>query len=102
MKIDPRNLAGTWTHAHEEDERGRTVYRKDAELPPSRGRHQFELRPNHTAVERRPGASDAPVAGEATWSIADDGRTLVIDGTVQTHLTIESLSGGRMVVVRKE
>lgn len=57
-------------HAHEEDARDLTVWRRpDAELPPSRGRRAFELHEDGTAAERGPGPSDRATSAPAAWRL---------------------------------
>src|SRR5436189_5881054 len=51
-KFEPRLLHRRWVHAHEEDTDREMVFRPaEVELPPSRGRAAFELRPAGTFAE---------------------------------------------------
>jgi hypothetical protein len=71
---DERALIGSWTHSHEEDHDDVQVYRPgDAELPPSRGRTSFTLRPDATAAAGLPGPTDSGLrTDDGTWSLAGD------------------------------
>ena len=71
---DPATLVGGWAHSHEEDHDGIQVFRpEDQELPLSRGRTTFTLRPDSTAVAGTPGPADAgSTTDDGTWQLDGD------------------------------
>src|SRR5262245_54803340 len=70
-------IAGAWVHAHEDDHDDVLVFRPaDVELPPSRGRTSFELRPDGTAVSGTPGPDDRGAVAAGDWSLSDDVLTV--------------------------
>jgi hypothetical protein len=71
-------LQRRWVHAHEEDTDEEMVFRpEEHELPPSRGRFSFELRPDGTYSESGPGATDRPEDAEGTWSLEQEDRLVL-------------------------
>jgi hypothetical protein len=93
-------LAGSWVHAHEEDQNGESVYRPASfELPPSRGRDAFELRADGTLLSRHPGPVDAPVEEEGTWELRGD-ELVLRHGGADEVLAVVSAEPDRLVVRR--
>jgi hypothetical protein len=89
-----------WIHSHEEDTEGRMVFRPAGfDLPPSRGRTSFELRPDGVLVEGGPGPDDRPTESAGTWELGGDDRlTLRSRGREPRTLAIESVEDDRLVV----
>lgn len=71
---DTDDLTGSWVHAHEQDHDGLQVFRSsEVDLPPSRGRTSFTLRPDGTASAGLPGPDDRGVSsGDGTWHLSGD------------------------------
>ena len=79
--IDDAQLAGSWTHSHEEDHDGLELWRPaDYPLPPARGRTTFTLLPDHRAVVGTPGPDDRGTTEGGTWSLEQrpDGDVLIV------------------------
>ena len=79
--IDDAQLAGSWTHSHEEDHDGLELWRPaDHPLPPARGRTTFTLLPDHRAVVGTPGPDDRGTTEGGTWSLEQrpDGDVLIV------------------------
>jgi hypothetical protein len=93
------DLSRRWTHSHEEDTADQMVFRpEDFPLPPSRGRHGFELRTDGTAAFFGPGSADAPRQQEGHWDLEDSGRLVVqVPDAVNTY-QIVSASPEKLVV----
>jgi hypothetical protein len=65
-----KSLQGVWTHSHEEDAAGTSVFRLENTVSaPSRGRISFELYADGRARYRAPGASDVPTEEAALWKL---------------------------------
>jgi hypothetical protein len=97
-------LQRRWVHAHEEDTDDEMVFRPaEHELPPSRGRFAFELRPDGTYVESSPGAADRPEEAEGDWSLEGSDR-LVLGPRAEDRsgraLQIAAVEPDRLVVRR--
>lgn len=93
-----------WTHSHEEDPAGATVFRPaEYSFPPSRGRVSYELAPDGTLLEAGIGPTDRPTSDVGAWSLEDDGRTLVlrVSGHEPRKMEILSLDEDRLVVTEK-
>ena len=61
---------GTWTHSHEEDRDGITVFRPASfSFPRSRGRMSFSLEPNGKGTFQPIGADDRHRAQSAQWEL---------------------------------
>jgi hypothetical protein len=91
-------LAGSWVHSHEEDADGERIYRPATfDLPPSRGRDAFELRPDGTAVSRGPGPTDVPEEQRGTWEVRGDDLVLGLSGAERV-LHVVSVEPERLVV----
>ena len=72
-EFEPRLLYRRWVHAHEEDTGRQMVFRPaEVELPPSRGRAAFELRPDGTFAESGIGPTDRPEPASGTWELEFD------------------------------
>lgn len=66
-------LHGRWTHSHEEDSDGETVYRPaDWDFPPSRGRRSFELHADGALASSKPGPTDQAVGATGEWRLLPD------------------------------
>jgi hypothetical protein len=65
-----RILRRCWVHSHEEDSDEEMVFRPAAyELPPSRGRRSFELKPDGILAEGGIGPTDRPMETQGTWEL---------------------------------
>lgn len=83
-KVRREILYRRWVHAHEEDSDDRMVFRPaEHELPPSRGRVAFELRPDGSFAESGLGPTDVPVEASGTWDLEDDERIVLSEGAAQ-------------------
>jgi hypothetical protein len=95
-------LQRRWVHAHEEDTDSEMVFRPaDYELPPSRGRVAFELRPDGSFVESGLGAADVPEEASGTWDLEDDERIVLSQGASQgvpRQMRIASAEQNRLVI----
>jgi hypothetical protein len=93
-----------WVHAHEEDSEGEMVFRPaDYELPRSRGRMAFELRPDGSFVEAGIGAADVPETGSGTWELQDDEWIMLsgpASGGVPRRMRIASAEQDRLAIER--
>src|SRR5256885_16207397 len=71
-EFEPRLLNRRWVHAHEEDTDRQMVFRPaEVDLPPSRGRVAFELRPDGTFAESGIGPTDRPEAASGRGGLED-------------------------------
>ena len=89
-----------WVHSHEEDTGREMVFRPaDREFPPSRGRMKFELKPDGTFLESRPGPTDVPEEHAGKWHRKKD-ETLVLEGGPEGERVFEIVSAepDRLVV----
>ena len=95
-------LHGRWVHAHEEDDGGTMVFRPAGwELPPSRGRVAFELRPDGTMVEGSIAPADGLVEANGSWRTLDDRHIGFFDSAgerLQRTVEIVSAEPDRLVV----
>jgi hypothetical protein len=95
-------LQRRWVHAHEEDTESEMVFRPaEYELPPSRGRVAFELRPDGSFVEAGLGAADVPEEATGTWDLEDDERIVLSQGASQgvpRQMRIASAEQDRLVI----
>jgi hypothetical protein len=92
-----------WTHSHEEDTVSSLVFRPaDHPFPPARGRVSYEIRSDGELLYGGIGPTDRQTVKRGTWSLSEDGRTLVLSvpDEVEQTLEIESLSDERLVVRR--
>src|SRR5436190_5513794 len=101
-EFEPRLLYRRWVHAHEEDTDREMVFRPaEVELPPSRGRAAFELRPDGTFAESGIGPTDRPEPASGTWELVG-GEKIVLGagarGGVPRELRISALDEDRLVV----
>ena len=87
---DETAMIGSWTHSHEEDRDDTQVFRPgDRELPPSRGRTSFTLRPDSTAAAGLPGPADSGIrTDDGTWSLTDDVLHVDVPGWAATYLVV--------------
>jgi hypothetical protein len=70
-----------WVHSHEEDTDREMVFRPaEVELPPSRGRVAFELRPDGTFVESGIGPTDRSEPASGRWQLEDGEKIVLGDG----------------------
>ena len=75
------DLAGVWIEIREDSTDDKVVFRPvDFPIPPSRGgRRQLDLDASGTAKQFQAGPADKPEqAGNGSWSLQDDARTLNI------------------------
>jgi hypothetical protein len=95
---NPESLVGHWVHSHEEDLGDLKVFRPTSfEFPPSRGREEFELRPDGSAVVRSPGPVDVPVEGGGTWKLEGETLWLTTDDG-ERSLRVVDAEPGKLVV----
>jgi hypothetical protein len=97
-------LQRRWVHAHEEDSEHEMVFRPaEYELPPSRGRVAFELRPDGSFVEAGIGPADVPEEASGTWELEDDDRIVLSGGAsrgVPRQMRIASAEQDRLAIER--
>ena len=103
-EFEPRLLHRRWVHAHEEDTDHEMVFRPaEVELPPSRGRVAFELRPDGTFVESGIGPTDRSEPASGRWQL-EDGEKIVLGkgatGGVPRVMRIAAVDQDRLVVER--
>ena len=101
-EFEPRLLHRRWVHAHEEDTDREMVFRPaEVELPPSRGRVAFELRPDGTFVESGIGPTDRSEPASGRWQL-EDGEKIVLGegakGGVPRVMRISAVDEDRLVV----
>jgi hypothetical protein len=100
--FDASLLSQEWVHAHEEDTEGTAVYRPvDYDLPPTRGRKGFDLRPDGSLVETGIGPTDRAQQTPGTWRLSGDNRLELSKPSAdqpQRVLEIESLERDKLVV----
>lgn len=101
-KVEREALCRRWVHAHEEDSAELMVFRPaEHELPPSRGRRSFELRPDGSFSESGLGPADVPEQASGTWELEDGERIVLSGGAAQgvpRVMEIASFDGERLVV----
>jgi hypothetical protein len=104
VKVRREALLRRWVHAYEEDRDDRIVFRPaEHELPPSRGRMAFELRPDGTFAESGLGPADVPEEASGTWELDDGERIVLSEGAAQgvpRVLKIVSCDEDRLVIKR--
>jgi hypothetical protein len=95
-----RILRRCWVHSHEEDSDEEMVFRPAAyELPPSRGRRSFELKPDGILAEGGIGPTDRPMETQGTWELRDDRLLLRRDPSETPRvMRIASVADDRLVV----
>lgn len=102
MAININNLLGRqWVHSHEENSGNKQVFRPSSyELPPSRGRFSFELRPDGSMVRHGWGATDRSQRAVGTWKLEGDKLFLstATDRETPRGLKILSVSADRLEV----
>ena len=97
-------VSGGWVHAHEEDTEEQMVFRPvGTDLPPSRGRMSFELRPDGTFAETGLGASDVPEEATGSWSVEGETITLSEGATqaVPREMAVVSADEDRLVIRKR-
>lgn len=98
------DLLGRWVHAHEEDSDEVMVFRPaQHDLPPSRGRMAFELRPEGTFAESGLGPADVPEQATGTWELENEDRIVLSEGAgggVPRMMEIASLDEERLAIKR--
>ena len=104
-KVTREALLRRWVHAHEEDSDYGMVFRPaEHELPPSRGRRAFELRPDGTFAESGLGPTDVPQEASGTWELEDDERIVLGEGAAQgvpRVMKIASCDENRLVIEKE-
>jgi hypothetical protein len=103
-EFEPRLLYRRWVHAHEEDTDREMVFRPaEVELPPSRGRAAFELKPDGTFTESGIGPTDRSEDASGRWQL-EDGEKIVLGegatGGVPRVMRIAAVDEDRLVVER--
>jgi len=103
MAIESKALHGRWVHAHERDSGDEMVFvPAGTDLPPSRGRQEFDLGEGGEASEGGPGPTDRPEARAARWELTDDDE-LVIEspkGEEAWRARVVSAEGDRLVLAK--
>jgi hypothetical protein len=100
-EIESVALMRAWTHAHEEDEGDRLVFRPaDYAFPPARGRDSFALGANQELARGGPGPDDRRTTQTGTWSL--DGRQLIlrVPGRPEERLEVVSVDPEKLIVRR--
>ena len=94
-------MSGRWVHAHEEDTQDAMVLRPaTSDLPPSRGRMAFELRPDGTFSEAGLVPADVPEDASGSWALEGDTITLS-EGAAQgvpREMRVVSADEARLVI----
>lgn len=94
-----------WVHSHEEDTETEEVFRPaDYAFPPSRGRTEFQLKPDGTLVQMGAGPDDRPQAQTGRWELtADDSLVLHPESSSEASqsMPISSVEKDRLVVKKK-
>ena len=99
--IDARALQQRWTHSHEEDEPGRTVFRPGGwQFPPSRGRRSFELRPDGALLATGPGPTDRTVSRTGRWRLRPDGVLELEEQGRTSEMRVVEVAPDKLVVER--
>ena len=71
-EIDSKLLCQKWVHSHEEDDGENCVYRTvEFAFPPSRGREEFDLRPDGLVSGQTAGPTDRKQTRNGNWAIED-------------------------------
>lgn len=101
-RVRPECLHRRWVHAHEEDSGELMIFRPaEHELPPSRGRQSFELRPDGSFSESGLGPADVPEQASGTWKLENGERIVLGGGAAQgvpRVMEIACCDGERLVV----
>jgi hypothetical protein len=101
--VSPELLHRAWLHSHEEDSKGRMVFRPSTyAFPPSRGRTGFDLRPDGTLLETGIGPTDRRTQSAGKWTL--EGSTLRLHDRGERSeqaLSIAELGPDRLVVHSK-
>ena len=99
--INTEALQQRWTHSHEEDTPGRTVFRPPGwRFPPSRGRRSFELGPDGALIAAGPGPTDRTVTTEGRWRLRDDGVLELEQQGRTSEMRVLEVTPERLVVER--
>jgi hypothetical protein len=99
MKIEEKNLLGSWLHSHEEDAHGEMVFRPSTySFPLSRGRRSLELAPGGKLIEGGPGPTDRTQRAQGNWSLAGDRLTLATPGSSRQIYEVAHADPGKLVL----
>ena len=99
MHVDAKQLVRGWTHSHEEDHDGLTVFRPaDYRFPPSRGRQSFRLEPNGALVHSGPAPDDRTQRSEGRWKFEGNVLTLTGAGRSDQRFIVEAVDSERLVL----
>ena len=96
----PQALSQHWVHSHEEDSDTHQVFRPAAwQLPLSRGRRSFDLRPDGSVVEQGPGPADRTQSATGRWRYAGKELTLELPrGAGMQRYRVESVAADKLVL----
>lgn len=93
-------IQAAWVHSHEEDEGARLVFRgQDRELPPSRGRTAFTLKPDGVVEVVGPGPDDRRQASSGRWTLAGKHLEIRAPG-FSGAFEVETVDDQRLVIRR--
>jgi hypothetical protein len=101
--MPPGILNQRWLHSHEEDEGDEKVFRPDGyPFPPSRGRIEFELRPDGSVAVQGIAPTDGPQQSDGIWSIDQNGKLLIRLPSLgpETTMYVASMSPSRLTVTK--
>ena len=99
--IDVEALQQRWTHSHEEDQPGLTVFRPGGwRFPPSRGRRSFELKPGGVLVTSGPGPTDRVTSNDGRWRLREDGVLELEQQGRPSEMRVVEIAADRLVVER--
>lgn len=97
-QINRELLHQRWLHAYEEDTATEAVYRPASyNLPRSRGRTGFELRPDQTVTNVGIGPTDIPEETAGSWELEEDNVP-----TVRIHLNTGETQQLPILVIEKD
>jgi hypothetical protein len=104
--VSPDDIARHWVHSHEEDTAAEMVFRPATfDLPPSRGRASFELKPDRTYIEGAIGPADVPRELHGVWSVEDEGGDTVLNvrsPSGSRSFKVISVDADRLVISKEE
>src|SRR5438445_644552 len=94
-----RWLIRAWTHSHEEDVPGTKTFRPDdRQVPASRGRSSFELKPDGQLVFSGPGPDDRHQITTGTWRLNGQHLSFQLSGHGDQAFEIVTLEPDRLIL----
>ena len=100
-EFDTDALQQRWTHSHEEDAAGLSVFRPSGwTFPRSRGRRSFELGPNGSLLGSRPDADDTVASTVGHWRLSGDGVLELDEPGGSSRMQVVEVAADKLVVRR--